>query len=82
MPKKVDTLYPIENDWKSLSANLRNKIDAGVVIAGERVTKFYTVEDMPEILRSLAASTDNKLDDGAVDVIESLLFQEAGEAAE
>ena len=61
MPKKVDTLYPIENDWKSLSANLRNKIDAGVVIAGERVTKFYTVEDMPEILRSLAAQIESGL---------------------
>ena len=28
------------------------------------------------ILRSLAESTDNKLDDGAVDVVESLLFPE------
>lgn len=27
------------------------------------------------ILRNLAASTDNKLDDGAVDVVESLLFR-------
>jgi len=27
------------------------------------------------VLRSLAASTDNKLDDGAVDLVESLLFQ-------
>lgn len=27
------------------------------------------------ILRTLAASTDNKLDDGAVDVVESLLFK-------
>ena len=28
------------------------------------------------VLRSLAESTDNKLDDGAVDVVEALLFQE------
>lgn len=27
------------------------------------------------ILRNLAASTDNKLDDGAVDVVEALLFK-------
>jgi hypothetical protein len=27
------------------------------------------------ILRSLAESTDNKLDDGAVDVVEALLFK-------
>lgn len=27
------------------------------------------------VLRSLAESTDNKLDDGAVDVVEALLFQ-------
>ena len=34
------------------------------------------------ILRNLASSTDNKLDDGAVDVIETLLFQEADSSAE
>jgi hypothetical protein len=33
-----------------------------------------------DVLRSLAASTDNKLDDGAVDVIEALLFQKEAEA--
>lgn len=33
-----------------------------------------------DMLRSLAASTDNKLDDGAVDVIEALLFQKEAEA--
>jgi hypothetical protein len=33
-----------------------------------------------DVLRSLAASTDNKLDDGAVDVIEALLFQKEEEA--
>jgi len=27
------------------------------------------------VLRSLAESTDNKLDDGAVDVVEALLFK-------
>jgi len=33
-----------------------------------------------DILRSLAESTDNKLDDGAVDVVEALLFQKQEEA--
>jgi hypothetical protein len=28
-----------------------------------------------DVLRSLAATTDNKLDDGAVDVVEALLFK-------
>jgi len=28
------------------------------------------------VLRSLAATTDNKLDDGAVDVVEALLFKQ------
>jgi hypothetical protein len=32
-----------------------------------------------DILRSLAESTDNKLDDGAVDVVEALLFQKQEE---
>lgn len=32
------------------------------------------------VLRSLAESTDNKLDDGAVDVVEALLFQKKEEA--
>tara|TARA_R100000742_G_C4278822_1_gene102177 strand:+ start:1573 stop:2811 length:1239 start_codon:yes stop_codon:yes gene_type:complete len=54
MPKKVNTLYPIENDWKSLSATLRNKIDAGVIIAGESVQKYYDIEDMPAVLRDAA----------------------------
>lgn len=31
------------------------------------------------VLRSLAESTDNKLDDGAVDVVEALLFKKAEE---
>jgi hypothetical protein len=31
------------------------------------------------VLRSLAESTDNKLDDGAVDVVEALLFKKADE---
>ena len=50
MVKTIPSLYPIENDWKSLSSNLRNKIDAGVLIAGERITKFYTLEDMVRYL--------------------------------
>lgn len=29
------------------------------------------------VLRTLAHSTDNKLDDGAVDVVESLLFEKS-----
>jgi hypothetical protein len=33
------------------------------------------------ILRSLAESTDNKLDDGAVDVVEALLFKKEEETA-
>ena len=59
MVKTVSTLYPIENDWKSLSSNLRNKIDAGVLIAGERITKFYTLEDMADILIDVAEQIKN-----------------------
>ena len=33
-----------------------------------------------DVLRSLAATTDNKLDDGAVDVVEALLFKKPEEA--
>jgi hypothetical protein len=33
-----------------------------------------------DVLRSLAESTDNKLDDGAVDVVEALLFKKPEEA--
>ena len=33
-----------------------------------------------DVLRSLAAGTDNKLDDGAVDVVEALLFKKPEEA--
>lgn len=32
-----------------------------------------------DVLRSLAATTDNKLDDGAVDVVEALLFKKPEE---
>ena len=32
-----------------------------------------------DVLRALAESTDNKLDDGAVDVVEALLFKKAEE---
>lgn len=41
----------------------------GHLIGKEEVRRY-----MVEILRSLAATTDNKLDDKAVDVVESLLF--------
>lgn len=33
-----------------------------------------------DVLRSLAATTDNKLDDGAVDVVEALLFKKPEES--
>ena len=60
MVKTIPSLYPIENDWKSLSSNLRNKIDAGVLIAGERITKFYTLEDMvSDILIDVAEQIKN-----------------------
>ena len=59
MVKTISSLYPIENDWKSLSSNLRNKIDAGVLIAGERITKFYTLEDMADILIDVAEQIKN-----------------------
>ena len=35
-----------------------------------------------QVLRTLAATTDNKLDDGAVDVVGALLFPKEEEAAE
>lgn len=59
MVKTISSLYPIENDWKQLSSNLRNKIDAGVLIAGERITKFYTLEDMADILIDVAEQIKN-----------------------
>jgi len=43
----------------------------GNLLEREEVRRYLV-----SILRNLAASTDNKLDDGAVDVIESLLFQQ------
>jgi len=44
----------------------------GNLLEKEEVRRYLV-----SILRSLVASTDNKLDDSAVDVIETLLFQEA-----
>jgi len=35
-----------------------------------------------QVLRSLASTTDNKLDDGAVDVVEALLFPKEVAAAD
>ena len=43
----------------------------GSLLEKEEVRRYLV-----SILRSLAESTDNQLDDGAVDVIENLLFQE------
>ena len=43
----------------------------GNLLGREEVRRYLV-----EILRSLAATTDNKLDDKAVDVVESLLFPE------
>ena len=48
----------------------------GHLIGSDEVRRY-----MVEVLRTLAATTDNKLDDKAVDVVESLLFQKE-EAAE
>lgn len=42
-------------------------------LLGKEEVRRYLIS----VLRSLAASTDNKLDDGAVDVVEALLFQQA-----
>jgi len=42
----------------------------GSLLEKEEVRKYLV-----QVLRSLAATTDNKLDDSAVDVVESLLFQ-------
>ncbi|MFZ9815549.1 MAG: hypothetical protein ACO3EO_09735 [Candidatus Kapaibacteriota bacterium] len=52
MPQETNSskFYPIEDDWKQLSTAQKNKIDNGIVIAGERVIKFYDEKDLPEIL--------------------------------
>lgn len=42
----------------------------GSLLEKEEVRRYLI-----SVLRSLAATTDNKLDDGAVDVVEALLFQ-------
>jgi len=42
----------------------------GHLIYREEVRRYLVT-----VLRSLAESTDNKLDDGAVDVVEALLFK-------
>jgi hypothetical protein len=42
----------------------------GNLLEKEEVRRYLV-----SILRNLAASTDNKLDDNAVDVVESLLFR-------
>jgi hypothetical protein len=42
----------------------------GSLLEKEEVRRYLI-----SILRSLAATTDNKLDDQAVDVVETLLFQ-------
>ena len=46
----------------------------GSLLEREEVRRYLV-----DILRSLAESTDNKLDDGAVDVVEALLFKKADE---
>lgn len=46
----------------------------GSLLEREEVRRYLV-----DILRSLAESTDNKLDDGAVDVVEALLFKKAEE---
>jgi hypothetical protein len=53
--------------WSLLLPLAKNTI--GHLIGKEEVRRY-----MVEILRSLASTTDNKLDDKAVDVVESLLF--------
>lgn len=52
MPQETNSskFYPIEDDWKQLSVTQKNKIDNGIVIAGEKVTKFYDEKDLPDIL--------------------------------
>ncbi len=50
-------------------------------IAKKTIGKLLTRDDVREyiveVLRLLASSTDNKLDDRAVDVVESLLLEKA-----
>ena len=42
---------------------------------GNLIQRDEVRQYLVEVLRLLAATTDNKLDDKAVDVVESLLFQ-------
>lgn len=46
----------------------------GHLIDREEVRRYLVT-----VLRTLAESTDNKLDDGAVDVVEALLFKKVEE---
>lgn len=46
----------------------------GHLIDSEEVRRYLVT-----VLRTLAESTDNKLDDGAVDVVEALLFKKVEE---
>lgn len=49
MTKQNKGFYPIQDDWRQLSSKYKNKIDAGVVIAGEQVISYTTADEFPEI---------------------------------
>ena len=51
--------YPIEDDWRQLSAAQKDKIHSGIVIAGEQVTKFYDANDISDILLQSAEELKN-----------------------
>jgi len=52
--------YPIEDDWRQLSASQKDKIHSGIVIAGEQVTKFYDKDDIVKILLQCAEDLETK----------------------
>jgi len=60
--------------WALLLPLAKNTI--GHLIGKEEVRRYLV-----EVLRTLAATTDNELDDKAVDVVESLLFPKEKEEA-
>lgn len=64
MPQEINSskFYPIEDDWKQLSTAQKNKIDNGILIAGEKVTKFYDEQDLVDILIECAETLRNGQD--------------------
>jgi hypothetical protein len=46
--------YPIEDDWRQLSASQKDNIHSGIVIAEEQVIKFYNTDEIADILLQCA----------------------------